>query len=333
MSTSGFVYLPPREITPIFNADDYIYTPITFRPVDLTLTTLRFEASGGNFYVFKSNPLVNALVIEKQSPTGATLSLNTTFVDDDLFNNRSLNAVYFKAKDGAYTADVNNPNFAIVMSNAKTSGLYMSNRNNGTLKLCIENTDKVTFGPNDTKFVDHIHVPQGSAGVPGVTFVGAATSGVFLTGGGSVGLSTNGVERMSVGTEVLSVAHHPTSDNTQQLGKSGARWSEVWAAKGTINTSDSTLKDSVPLTYGLNEVLQMKPILYQWKDVKEDDPTYGFKYMGFNAQELRDLYPELVYDEDPNSPLGLNYCELIAVLTKAIQELKRELNELRERIP
>ena len=55
------------------------------------------------------------------------------------------------------------------------------------------------------------------------------------------------------------------NDNTISIGSSGDRFTTVWSANGTVQTSDSSEKNYEDLPYGLDEVLQIKPILYSWK--------------------------------------------------------------------
>lgn len=58
----------------------------------------------------------------------------------------------------------------------------------------------------------------------------------------------------------------PTSDNAWTSGKSTARWSAVWAANGTIQTSDPTLKtDIADLPSALPIVLALSPKTFRWK--------------------------------------------------------------------
>ena len=54
----------------------------------------------------------------------------------------------------------------------------------------------------------------------------------------------------------------------------------------------------------------------------------SIRHYGLIAQELQELYPDLVY-EGQDGYLGINYVELVPVLICAIQELKQELNELK----
>ena len=63
----------------------------------------------------------------------------------------------------------------------------------------------------------------------------------------------------------------PSSDNTRTIGNAGFRWSAVWAANGTIQTSDASLKTDIERLSDLpawiiNMLLdRIEPIVYRWK--------------------------------------------------------------------
>jgi hypothetical protein len=124
----------------------------------------------------------------------------------------------------------------------------------------------------------------------------------------------------------------PVPDNAISLGITSHRWSSVFAGNGTIQTSDGALKDAVPLPYGLREVSQVRTIKYKWKsqaDLPDEDPQKAFEYYGFCADELRDVFPELVYDENKEAPIQMNYSEMLPVVVNAVKELKAENDALR----
>ena len=52
------------------------------------------------------------------------------------------------------------------------------------------------------------------------------------------------------------------------------------------------------------------------------------KHYGLSAQELQQIYPELVV-EGQDGYLGINYVELVPILIQSIQELKQELDEVK----
>ena len=123
----------------------------------------------------------------------------------------------------------------------------------------------------------------------------------------------------------------PSADITYGLGSGSFRFTTVYASGGVITTSDSSEKDLILLPYGLNEVMQVKTIMYKWKSqalLPDTDLTKHFQYYGICADQLSAIFPELVYNEDPNVPMQLNYSELIPVVIKAIQEQNDSIQQL-----
>jgi hypothetical protein len=85
-----------------------------------------------------------------------------------------------------------------------------------------------------------------------------------------------------------------------------------------INASDARLKkDVTDARYGLNEVLQLRPITYK---LKEGD---GQTHVGFIAQEVQKLVPEVVSPLNSMGMLGVEYSSLVPVLAKAVQEQQK----------
>ena len=147
----------------------------------------------------------------------------------------------------------------------------------------------------------------------------------------------------------------PDGDNSFRLGNSNNRWVSVWAADGTINTSDKREKKNIKdLQYGLHEILQMQPVSFNWKN--ENNPDIK---LGLIAQDLRELVPEVVkthvWEKDEISGrlikielsrLGVYYSDLVPVLINAIKQqqelisnhgntiskLESELNALKESV-
>jgi hypothetical protein len=110
---------------------------------------------------------------------------------------------------------------------------------------------------------------------------------------------------------------NPAKDNAYTLGGSGIRWSAVWAANGAIQTSDYRVKkDIVALDQGLDELLRLAPVSFNWKGGE------GGRQFGLVAQAVQDVIPEaVVRGTDPEGLLGLKYSALIPVIINAIREL------------
>ena len=145
-----------------------------------------------------------------------------------------------------------------------------------------------------------------------------------ITAAGNVGIGINNpADKLSV-AGILS----PSADNTYSIGSNVNRWSQVWATNGVIQTSDIRLKKNIqPLNYGINTLLQLEPVSYQWK--KQDD---GQVRLGLIAQEVKKLVPEVVTGDESKEMLGMNYAELVTVLIKTIQEQQLKLDELKLRL-
>jgi hypothetical protein len=91
-------------------------------------------------------------------------------------------------------------------------------------------------------------------------------------------------------------------------------------------TSDKNKKKDFEVSnIGLNEVMQLKPTLYRMKT----DDSNGIKELGFIAQEVKDYIPN-AYVESGDF-IGLNFNPIVAALTKAVQELKAELDTLKNK--
>lgn len=88
-------------------------------------------------------------------------------------------------------------------------------------------------------------------------------------------------------------------------------------ADGTLTTatSDLRLKENVrTLQGGLEKILQMRGVTFTWKE----QPGYGTR-IGFIAQEVEPILPELVFTNASDGYKGVNYAEMSAVLVEAIK--------------
>lgn len=141
---------------------------------------------------------------------------------------------------------------------------------------------------------------------------GAATSAVKLSNSRKIwGQSFNGESDISGAlTGVTSIT------------ASGAVSCSSLTASGEVTAySDQRLKTDIKPLQIRGE---LNPVTYT-KDGKE--------CIGFIAQEVQKLYPELVLaDESPEHLLSLNYAQLTAVLCAEIKELRNEINQLKHEI-
>jgi hypothetical protein len=100
------------------------------------------------------------------------------------------------------------------------------------------------------------------------------------------------------------------------------------------NPSDANLKENITdLTFGLNEILQLRPVSYDWKNNVANQSTQ----YGFIAQEVQKVLPQLVtefdsYEDEKREVsikrLGLDKDAIFVSLVKAIQELEARIKQL-----
>jgi hypothetical protein len=91
------------------------------------------------------------------------------------------------------------------------------------------------------------------------------------------------------------------------------------SSSGTITTgtSDERLKENISsLGSTVDKIKSLNPVTFQWKNRQEAGDDF---YVGFIAQEMEKVFPELAY-ENSDGMKGVNYAELVAPLTKALQE-------------
>ena len=103
----------------------------------------------------------------------------------------------------------------------------------------------------------------------------------------------------------------------------------ISATGGANYLSDVRHKKNVKdLTTGLDAVEKLRPVTFEWKAPK--DKGMEGTQTGFIAQEVEKILPSTVMTEDnAEKTKHMKYNELIPVLTKAIQELKADNDNLR----
>ena len=112
-------------------------------------------------------------------------------------------------------------------------------------------------------------------------------------------------------------------DDSGNLNISSLGTGLVYSSSGTLtstNPSDERLKiDIKNLSWGLTDILALRPVSYKWKT---NTINQGTQY-GFIAQEVQAVMPELVreFETPDGTRYGLEKEGIYATMVKAIQEL------------
>ena len=130
----------------------------------------------------------------------------------------------------------------------------------------------------------------------------------------------------------------PATDNSYDIGSASYRWDDIWATNGIIQTSDARdKKDVSEITYGIEEIMQLRPVQYRWREGHNHDFQIGLL-----AQEVQQVLPEVVrssnhiieedgtYTTVSTDRLGMNYASMTPVLIKAMQEQQRRIDTQQE---
>ncbi|MBI4087045.1 tail fiber domain-containing protein, partial [Candidatus Kaiserbacteria bacterium] len=95
---------------------------------------------------------------------------------------------------------------------------------------------------------------------------------------------------------------------------------EVLRGNGSACTASSLrFKENIQdLAYGLDAVLALRPVSYEYKE--GTNMGEGVK-LGFIAEEMNDILPEVVTRDNEGTIFGLDYPVLTSVIVKGVQEL------------
>ena len=213
-------------------------------------------------------------------------------------------------------------------SNGQASTDIVATADNGT-----ENTNYVDLGINSSNYNSGASSLLNGANNAylynkGEDFVigNASTSKsiIFFTGGDA---NSNEKFRINSSGVVMKSDVLPSSNNTYNLGSSSYRWSNIYS-NNLLNVSDARLKTNIrTLNYGLSATLKLHSVQYNWKEGADRDIKIGFL-----AQDLRKIIPEVVVGDESKENLTVNYIELIPVLVNAIKEQQKEIEAMAKEI-
>jgi hypothetical protein len=110
----------------------------------------------------------------------------------------------------------------------------------------------------------------------------------------------------------------------------------VWGAGAYVNGSDERIKDNItPLDSGLDVIAKLNPVTYKYKETWSKDQS---TQTGFIAQELltaldgKNYADGVVQQGGSQGYYSVAYQNIIPILVKAIQELKAEVDSLKQQL-
>lgn len=273
----------------------------------------------GTQFDYDGNPtksfLISDLVALAQSSTIPTLQQVTTA------GNTTTNTIYINKAETEQALVIN--------GNAATNGLIQVSADNDGPCIKAYANDGATV----------IATSVDGSGIVGISSDGAGIT-ASSTGTGGLALSVNGAARgISVNNGGIKIQGAPHDDTTYQLSLSANL-----AAKPSTNTwtiaSDKRVKTNInPYTKGLETILAIKPVTYDYNGKAGFDPT-NKDNIGIIAQDVLSIIPESINtynallnedDEEKTELYNFDSHALTFILINAIKELKAEIDLLKSK--
>lgn len=190
------------------------------------------------------------------------------------------------------------PDVAFKMGNAGTHFW----RDSGNIRLQADgldmyNPDYTNFGLRfigSSPFIGFYTGTVGSDGTSSTSAKGSITS----TAAGAISLRSydaTGDEPSTSWGVIISKAEgavYPTSSNVYSLGRNNALWSQVFAAQGTINTSDRRKKTDIhPISDAvLHAWAEVEPKSFKMVDAVKEKGDKARTHFGYVAQDVEDAF-------------------------------------------
>ncbi|OGS32544.1 MAG: hypothetical protein A2218_13210, partial [Elusimicrobia bacterium RIFOXYA2_FULL_53_38] len=107
----------------------------------------------------------------------------------------------------------------------------------------------------------------------------------------------------------------------------------AWVTSSAWSGSDKRWKKNItPLQSSLSKIMRLNPVDFDWR--KDEFPGLNFaegRQIGFIAQEVESVMPEVV-TTNKEGYKGISYEQIVPVLTKAIQEQQKQIDELKAKL-
>ncbi|WP_296386453.1 tail fiber domain-containing protein [Winogradskyella sp.] len=306
----------------------------------ITSSSSGLTINADNIGVFINNPGSDGVIINNADDDGITIN-NPNDNGIEVTNAGNIGAIFEGTTAGVLATSTSTVNPDLILgdySDNDTLGLLSSSPNVDNSRLMFRSNASVTFElDHDNDDFSSLFIVRQGNGSPILILNESGDLDVY----GQLEIGDEIIE--DGGNDVLAFDSSlvPTVDAGDRLGGPNRRWFDVYAANGMIQTSDRRSKTNISnLNYGLNEVLQMQPVSFNWKNKNNPDTK-----LGLIAQDLQALVPEVVqshiWEKDEVSGelikkeldrLGVYYSDLVPVLINAIKEQQEEIDVLKNKL-
>lgn len=99
----------------------------------------------------------------------------------------------------------------------------------------------------------------------------------------------------------------------------------------TQTSSREFKQNIVPLSGALESIMKLQGVSYAWND-KAPEAVRGGHDIGFIAEEMNAVLPDIVAKDENGKPIGIDYGKITPVTVEAIKQLKNENDQLKARL-
>lgn len=296
-------------------------------------TNVSLPATGTLVARDSTDTLTNKTLVEPTITGNATISSNLAVTDDVTISDNLVVQGNLIVGDMTFPAADGNSGEYLKTDGAGTLtwGALSGAADNLTLKGNIITGGNVTFtGAFDTTLTvaadSSLALPSSGtlATLTGTeTFENKTLLNPTLTGNATFSENVAVTGNLYVAGNIIPNATGTASGNLD-VGTETLPFRTIFVQDVVMTSDERKKKDIEDVGYGLEDVMKLRPVKYNWKGRNNEKKTIGLL-----AQEVNGVIKEVVnVGKDEKKSMGVNYPNLIPVLIKAIQEqndlLKRQ---------
>ena len=152
----------------------------------------------------------------------------------------------------------------------------------------------------------------------------------FVTGGTTIG-GTDGTARMTINQDgVVFMPDLNVGTETANICGISSTGELLMETDDVCTVSSRRFKENITeLTYGLDKVMELNPVFFKYK---ESFKSGQGRKIGFIAEDMAEVIPEVVSYNEDGSTDSVDYKVLTSLLTKAIQEQQAQIEELKQEL-